>query len=136
MKSTAAAYLATLIAFVAIDFVWLSFAAERLYRPVLKDILLDGFRPAPAVVFYFLFAAGLVVLAVRPGLAAGSLWLAVGNAAMVGLIGYATYDLTNQATLKNWSTWLTVADLAWGSFVSVSATSLGRWATLWIAPPA
>jgi uncharacterized membrane protein len=125
MKSTAAAYLATLIAFVAIDFVWLSFAAERLYRPALKDILLDGFRPAPAVVFYVVFAAGLVALAVRPGLAAGSFWLAVGNAAAVGLIGYATYDLTNQATLRNWTTTLTLMDLAWGVTLSAVAGAAG-----------
>ncbi len=125
MKSIAAAYLATFVAFVGIDFVWLSLAAERLYRPTLKDILLDGFRPAPAVAFYFLFAAGLVILAVRPGLASGSIWVAVGNAALIGLLGYATYDLTNLATLRNWTTALALTDLVWGAVLSAVAGAAG-----------
>ena len=131
MKSTLTAYVTTLVAFVAIDFVWLSLAAERLYRPALKDILLDGFKPAPAIVFYLVFAAGMVMLAVRPGLAANSFWLAVGNAALVGLVGYATYDLTNQATLRNWSTVLTVADIAWGMTLSAIAGAAGYAAARW-----
>ena len=70
MKVNLAGYLTTLAAFLGIDFIWLSFSSERLYRPILKDILVDGFRPAPAIVFYLLYAAGLVYFAVRPGLAA------------------------------------------------------------------
>jgi uncharacterized membrane protein len=125
MKSVAIAYCATLLAFAGIDFVWLSFAGERLYRPVLKDILIDGFEPAPAVAFYLLFAAGLVILAVRPGLDASSLRLAAGNGALMGFFAYATYDLTNQATLRNWTTPLTLADLAWGTALSALAAALG-----------
>jgi len=88
-------------------------------------MLLDGFAPAPAVAFYLLFAAGLVVLAVRPGLEAGSLRLATGNGAMLGLVAYATYDLTNQATLRNWTTALTLTDLAWGTLLSAIAATVG-----------
>ena len=125
MKSVVTSYFATLIAFVVIDFVWLSLAAERLYRPTLREILLDGFRFAPAVVFYLVYAAGLVTLAVRPGLAAGSVRLVFQNGAIFGFCAYATYDLTNQATLRNWTTSLTLADIAWGTILSASAAVAG-----------
>ncbi len=125
MRTVIVAYCATLVAFVGIDFVWLSWAGDRLYRPILKDLLLEGFELAPAMAFYLVYAAGLVALAVRPGLEAGSLRLAAGNGAWVGLAAYATYDLTNQATLRNWTTSLTLADLAWGTLLSTVAASLG-----------
>ena len=125
MKSAVIAYVVTLLAFVGIDFVWLSYAGERLYRPILKDILLDGFQLAPAIAFYLIFAFGLVVLAVRPGLAAGSLRLAAGHGALLGFVAYATYDLTNQATLRNWATSLTLTDLAWGTLLSAVAAAIG-----------
>ena len=96
---------------------------------MLKDILLDGFRPAPAVIFYFLYAAGLVVFAVRPGLAAESPRLALLSGGLFGLCAYATYDLTNQATLRDWTTTLTLADLAWGTVLSAIAAVLGYAAT-------
>lgn len=134
MKSLVVAYVATLLAFVGIDFVWLSYAGDRLYRPILKDVLLDGFQPAPAVAFYLIFAAGLVILAVRPGLAEGSLRLAAGNGALLGFFAYATYDLTNQATLRNWTTSLTLSDLAWGTFLSAVSAAIGYAATRALAP--
>ena len=125
MKSVLVAYFATLAAFLGIDAIWLSFAGDRLYRPILKDILLDGFNPAPAVAFYLIFAAGLVVLAVRPGLETASLRLAAGNGALLGFFAYATYDLTNQATLRNWTTTLSLADLAWGTVLSAISAAVG-----------
>lgn len=125
MKTYITAYFATLIVFVAIDFVWLSSMANRLYRPTLGDILAPQFRPAPAVAFYLIYAAGLTFLAVRTGLMSGSVATASIYGAAVGFIAYATYDLTNQSTLKNWSTALTVADLVWGSVLSAIASGAG-----------
>jgi uncharacterized membrane protein len=130
MKVNLAAYLTTLAAFLGIDFVWLSLASERLYRPILKDILVDGFRPAPAIVFYLVYAAGLVYFAVRPGLAAESWRTAALNGALFGLFAYTTYDLTSQATLRNWTTTLTVADMAWGTVLSAVAAAIGVAATI------
>jgi uncharacterized membrane protein len=121
MKHIVIAYLATLIALVAIDFVWLSFMAERLYRPVMGDILLSEFKLAPAVLFYLLYAAGTVFLAVRPGLAANSPVTTLAHGAALGFTAYATYDLTNQATLKNWSLTLTIADIMWGTCLTAVA---------------
>lgn len=130
MKKYAVAYVATLVVFLAIDFVWLSSMASVLYRPVLGDMLAPEFRPVPAVVFYLSYVAGLTFLAVRPGLDAGSLRTSLVNGAVVGFTAYATYDLTNQATLVNWSTTLTVADLIWGSLLSAVSAFAGHWITL------
>lgn len=135
MKTLVVAHGATLAAFLALDAIWLSRMADTLYRPTMGDMLLDGFRLAPALIFYAVYVVGLVHFGVRPGLTGGAL-ATLGNAALFGFVAYATYDLTNQATLKNWSTALTLADLAWGSFVSAVAASAGRAAALWLAPPA
>jgi uncharacterized membrane protein len=124
------AYLITLVAFVAIDFVWLSTMANTLYKPTLGDMLAPSFRPVPAVLFYLVYAAGLTFFAVRPGLEGGGLGTALLCGAVFGFVAYATYDLTNQATLKNWSTVLTAADLAWGTGLSGAAAGAGQWLTL------
>lgn len=135
MKTLVVAHAATLAAFLALDAIWLSRMADALYRPTMGDMLLDGFRLAPALIFYVVYVVGLVHFGVKPGWTGGAL-ATLGNAALFGFVAYATYDLTNQATLKNWSTALTLADLAWGTFVSAAAASVGRAATLWLAPPA
>lgn len=133
MKRYAIAYVATLIVFIAIDFVWLSSMANVLYRPVLGDMLAPQFRAVPAVLFYLFYAAGLTFLAVRPGLTSGNLHTSLINGAVLGFTAYATYDLTNQSTLVNWSTTLTVADLIWGSLLSAVSACAGHWITSKIA---
>lgn len=119
------AYLATLVAMVAIDFIWLTLMSDRLYRPVLEPLLAANFAPVPAVLFYLFYIGGLTFLAVAPALRANRLSLATLNGAVLGFTAYATYDLTNQATLKAWSTTLTVADLAWGTILSGIAATIG-----------
>ncbi len=105
---------------------------ERFYRPILKDVLVDGFRPAPAIVFYLAYVVGLVYFAVRPGLAADSLKASALNGALFGIFAYATYDLTSQATIRNWTTSLSVVDMAWGT-LSAAAAAIGFAATRTIA---
>jgi len=104
--TTALAYLSTLLVFVAVDLAWLSAMASRLYRPTLGDIALAEVNLAPAAVFYLLFPVGLVFFAVMPALKAGGIGPAALNGAIFGGLAYATYDLTNQATLRNWTTQL------------------------------
>ncbi len=129
MKRSVIAYFTTLVAFLAVDSIWLTHMGEILYRPVMGDMLLDGFRAAPALLFYVIYIAGLVRFAVWPALGAGSWRRAPLDGAMFGFVAYATYDLTNQATLKNWSTILTLADLGWGAFLSGLAATIGALAT-------
>jgi uncharacterized membrane protein len=113
------------VAFMALDSVWLSLTGEALYHRHLGDILLDGFRPVPAALFYLLYVSGLMVFAVEPARAEGRLAGAAFRGAFLGLVAYGTYDLTNQATLKIWPTVVTSADLAWGMTASAAAASAG-----------
>lgn len=115
------AYILTLVVFAVIDTVWLGTMGDRIYRPLIGSMLADNFRLAPAIAFYALYAAGLTLFAVMPGLADGGWKKALMWGAAFGLFAYGTYDLTNLATLKTWSLKLSLIDMAWG--VTVSATS-------------
>ena len=125
------AYIATGVAFGVLDAAWLRWAGPNLYRPALGDLLAPSFRAAPAIVFYALYIAALVWFAVRAGhsndLGAG-IGMAVLNGALLGGICYATYDLTNQATMKVWPVHITLIDIAWGAFASAVAAGVGCWA--------
>lgn len=124
------AYLSTAVVFAAVDFVWLSIMASRLYKPALGDMMAPDFRLAPAIVFYVIFIAALIFFAVLPSLEPGKgIGTAVLYGAFFGFAAYATYDLTNQATLKNWSTTLTIADLIWGTILSALSAGAGHWVT-------
>ena len=116
------AYLTTLLVFMAIDAVWLTQMASRLYQPTI------GHRLAPepdlfaALVFYLLYILGMVVFTVRPAEHDASLRAPAARGALFGLVAYATYDLTNQATMLDWPWMVTLIDLAWGTFLTATAT--------------
>ena len=125
------AYLATGLFFGALDAVWLRFAGPALYRPALGDLLADKFRVGPAAAFYFIYVAALTFFAVVPGLMLNQSGatiqgtaVAVMRGAFFGFAAYATYDLTNQATLRRWPTQVTLIDLAWGAAASGLAAGL------------
>ena len=115
------------LVFGALDAVWLSWAGPNFYRPRLGDILADSFRMMPALVFYAAYIAAIVWFAVRPGLSLGISAAAL-NGALLGAICYATYDLTNQATMRTRSTTVTVADIAWGAFATAVAAAAASFA--------
>ncbi len=125
MLRYAVTYVATLLIFGAIDAVWLGLIAANMYRQSLGDILLDKFRAGPAIAFYLLNILGLMVFAVPTAVGAGRWHQALLFGALYGVFTYATYDLTNFATLKVWTLRLTLTDIVWGSFVSGVATALG-----------
>jgi uncharacterized membrane protein len=89
------------------------------------DMLVDGFRLAPAALFYLIYIAGIVVFAIAPALASERWTTATSYGAFLGFFAYATYDLTNQATLKNWPLAVTIADLCWGTFLTAGAATAG-----------
>ena len=120
-----ASYLSTALVFLVLDAVWLTVMADRLYRPALGNIMLERFSPAPAVIFYVIYMVGVVVFAVAPSLVTGRWTTALALGALLGLMAYATYDLTNQATLKNWPWKVTIADLCWGTFVTAVSAAAG-----------
>ncbi len=106
----AIAYVTILVPFVIVDAIWLTVMGSRLYRPTLGDILLPTLNAPPAVVFYLIYPIGILVFATLPALKAGSVSPALLYGALFGAMAYATYDLTNFATLRNWTT----ADLGGG----------------------
>ncbi len=125
-------YVVTLVIFAAIDSVWLGSMAARIYRPLLGDILLDGFRPAPAIVFYLFYAVGLVIFAVMPGVKSGNAGSALLWGALFGLFAYGTYDLTNYATLRNWGLAITAIDMTWGTVLSGVTAYLATLSASWL----
>ena len=122
MRSLVLTYLATLVAMLAPDAVWLGLMGPRLYRPALGDLLAPSFSPVPAIIFYLLYVAGLTIL--TPG---DTLGASAARGALFGLCAYATYDLTNQATLRHWPTYLSLADMAWGTALSEFAALVSAW---------
>ncbi|WP_379063850.1 DUF2177 family protein [Mesorhizobium sp. UC22_110] len=127
------AYIASLIVFGALDAIWLTTMTSRIYRPVLGDILLSDLRVAPALAFYLLYPVGLVVFAAMPALRAGSAGTALAQGALFGLIAYATYDLTNYATLRSWTLQITLIDLAYGTVVAGLTALAAYQAARWVA---
>ncbi|MBX9464846.1 MAG: DUF2177 family protein [Aquamicrobium sp.] len=125
MKMILIAYVATAIAFLIVDAIWLYTMADTLYRPLLGDMLEPQYRLAPAIVFYLIYVGGIVFFAVMPALEGGGVAKAALNGAVLGLVAYATYDLTNQATLRDWPLTLTLADIPWGMFVTAIGASAG-----------
>ena len=121
MKPILTAYISTAVIFLGLDSVWLSLMSSRLYKPALQGLLAEHVRLAPALLFYLLYIAGIVAFAVLPAsTAAQAAWRGAG----FGLIAYATYDLTNQATLRVWPPLVTGADLTWGSLATGIAACL------------
>lgn len=111
------------IVFMLIDLVWLVFIARSLYQKYLGYIMSPTVNWPAAIIFYMLFIAGIVFFVIHPALAKESLQYAVLAGAFFGLVTYATYDLTNLATLKDWPLNITIIDLIWGSTLSASTAS-------------
>jgi uncharacterized membrane protein len=123
MMSYAIGYVAALAAFVIADMVWLGTMVSRIYRPALGDMLAAAVNFPPALVFYLIYPIGLVIFAVLPGLKSGSVIHAVTYGALFGFFTYATYDLSNYATLRNWTLQVTVIDIAWGTILGAFAAT-------------
>jgi len=119
---------AAALVFVALDAVWLTQVSPKLYPPLIGEVLSNRVEIVPAIAFYLIFITGIVFLAVAPALKDGGVGRAALSAAVLGFVAYACYDLTNQATLKVWDIRITLADLAWGTFISAAAASASCWA--------
>lgn len=126
-------YLVTLAAFFAIDMLWLGLIARTFYRKYLGYIMTANVNWLAAIIFYLLFILGILVFVVLPGLESGSLQSTLIRAALFGLITYATYDLTNLATLKDWPLTITLVDLAWGMVLSTAVSYVGFVAGRWLS---
>lgn len=114
--------LVTFLVFTVVDLFWLVKVAPKLYRKHIGHLMADKVNRISALLFYVIFIIGLVFFVIYPH--QDNLWLGVGYGAMFGLVTYATYDLTNLATLKQWPLTITVIDLAWGTFVTAVTSGL------------
>jgi uncharacterized membrane protein len=126
-------YLITLLAFFAIDMIWLGVVARTFYRKHIGFLLTPSPNWTAAIIFYLLFIVGILVFVVVPGLKDGSLRSTMLRAALFGLITYATYDLTNLATVKDWPVIVTVVDLIWGTVLSMAVSFAGFMAGKWLS---
>lgn len=124
-------YLAAFGAFLVIDLLWLGLVARNFYQKHLGFIMAPNVNWAAAIIFYLLFILGLLIFAVVPGLQADSLGRALLLGALFGFFTYATYDLTNLATLKDWPLIVTVVDMIWGTVLATSVTLVSYLAGQW-----
>ena len=124
-------YLLTVPVFFAVDLLWLGLLAKDLYQRNLAHLLSPQVNWPAAIVFYIIYIAGIILFAVRPGLDQQSLAKAAIWGALFGFFTYATYDLTNLATLRDWPVKIVVADIAWGTLLCTVVASasylMGRW---------
>lgn len=124
-------YLLTIPVFFAIDMLWLGYVARNFYKNQLGHLLSPEVNWPAAFIFYLFYIVGIIFFAVRPGLEANSLARTCVLGALFGLFTYATYDLTNLATLRNWPLAVVVVDIAWGTLlctlVGGASYMLGAW---------
>lgn len=118
-------YLITFGIFLVIDLIWLNLIAKDLYQKEIGTLLLKNPNIVPAILFYALFIVALLVLVLIPGIQGYTLAKTLLMGAVFGFITYATYDLTNLATLQGWSLKMTIVDLIWGTSVTTLMTYLG-----------
>ena len=122
MKRSLIAYVATLLTFLLLDGIWLGLLMAPTYRELLGSLMLEKLLLLPAAVFYCLYVFGCVVFVVLPAL---SWQWAVKRGALLGLVAYGTYDLTNWATLRGWSVQVTLMDWVWGMVATAVACAVG-----------
>lgn len=115
-------YLVAIVAFFAIDMLWLGVLSKNLYREQIGHLLKSDINWTAALIFYFLFVLGLVIFVIAPAVEKQSLMYALAYGAFFGLITYATYDLTNLAVTKDWPLFITVVDMVWGAVLSASVS--------------
>ncbi|MBP9728340.1 MAG: DUF2177 family protein [Candidatus Moranbacteria bacterium] len=117
-------YLIALPVFFAIDMLWLGIVARNFYRNQVGALLKTDFNWVAGVSFYLLFIAGLVFFVIEPAVKSGNWTSALLVGALFGLMTYATYDLTNLATLKDWTLTITLVDMAWGMVLAASVSTV------------
>jgi len=117
-------YITATVIFVAIDAIWLSIVAKNFYKNNIGHLMAKKPNFVPAVIFYALYIVGIVYFAVSPGIDKNSATYALGAGALLGLLMYSTYDLTNNATLKNWPAKVTIIDMIWGTIITATVSLL------------
>lgn len=124
-------YLLTVPVFFAVDMVWLGLVANKLYQKQIGSMLKETPNWPAAIIFYLIYIVGIVIFAVLPSLDKSPLRAAL-MGGLFGFIAYATYDLTNLATMKNWPLTITIVDLVWGSALTATVALASYFIAKWI----
>jgi uncharacterized membrane protein len=117
-------YLSTAAVFFAIDLIWLGLMHSRFYKVQLAEFMSDKVNWLPAILFYLLFIVGLLLLVVLPAVEHDSWIRALLLGGLLGMVAYATYDLTNLASMKNWPTVVTMVDIVWGTILAATVATI------------
>ncbi|MFP4488117.1 MAG: DUF2177 family protein [Bacteroidales bacterium] len=133
IKTVLIAYVLTFIVFLVIDMIWLGLIARNLYRKYLGDFLSDNINWTAAFIFYLLFVIGISIFAIYPAVNKDSVSSAILLGALFGFFTYATYDLTNLATLKGWPLPVVIIDILWGAMLSAIVSLSGFYIVKWIS---
>lgn len=131
MKTFAFGYIGSAIVFFGLDFIWLSTVATSFYKDRLGDLMMPQPNMTAAGIFYLVYIGGIVHFAVMPALQSGSWATALFNGALLGLVAYGTYDMTNLATLRGWPISVSLVDMAWGTTLTAVAAVAGTLAAGW-----
>lgn len=126
------AYLLTTLVFFAIDILWLGVIAKKLYNKYLRRLLAPKVNWAAAIIFYLIFIVGIFYFAIVPAVEASSLEDALLKGALFGFFTYATYDLTNLATLRGWPIRIVFIDIIWGCILTASVSTAGFYIMNWL----
>jgi uncharacterized membrane protein len=121
-------YIITFLAFLGIDSLWLGLIAPSFYRSQIGHLMAETANFPAAAAFYLIYIFGMVFFVIEPAMNEGSLNQAALRGALYGFITYATYDLTNHATLQDWTLLMTVVDMTWGTVLCASVTLVSVWA--------
>lgn len=132
IKSIIFSYLLTFIVFLMVDMLWLGIIAKNLYQKYLGNFLSDSINWTAAFIFYILFVVGVSIFVIYPAVNKGSLYYAILMGALFGFFTYATYDLTNLATLKGWPLPIVFIDIIWGSVLSALVSFSGFHIVKWL----
>ena len=124
------ALVATLAVMGVLDAIWLTVVARNFYRDNLGHLIGDATSWPPAIAFYIVYAVGTWFFATQPGVNEGSALTAALRGAALGFVAYATYDLTNHATMRSWPTVVTVVDMTWGTVLTAVVAGIATWITL------
>lgn len=127
-----ALYGLTAVVFFAIDLVWLTTMTSRFYSKYLGDLLLDSPNLPVAGAFYLVYVVGVMILASLPAYEQGDVKVALVRGALLGLLAYGTYDLTNMATIRGWAWQVTVVDMVWGTVLTATVATASYFIARWL----
>ena len=132
IKSILISYIITFVVFLMVDMLWLGVIAKNIYQKYLGGFLLDNVNWTAAIIFYFIFVVGISIFAIYPAVNKDSVFNAILMGALFGFFTYATYDLTNLATLKGWPLTIVFIDILWGTTLSAIVSFFGFYIVKWI----